>query len=266
MSDVPDEEPKESLGTDGMLVSGTILEAAFVDPAYQWPPAEGQGKNAIELQASLQLLTKEDASVFTTESAKQRMAYPDKPVGRRFMCCGKSDAAVSPEQMRKYQEKKLKAEAARKVHSKKKTQYLKQKERAERSANKYQSIPEGLLIYRLDTSTAALELVSAPHAKTPDTVLQSCTVVDARAAPHKSRRTIAITDAEGTTHLLTACEQRTATAWLEAMQLLEARQQRGGLFGSGNVSCWTSNIGGTYITDSPHLFMRSPNGTRKMTS
>lgn len=37
-------------------VSGTILEAAFFDPAYSWPPAEGQGKNAIELQASTALM------------------------------------------------------------------------------------------------------------------------------------------------------------------------------------------------------------------
>ena len=29
-------------GTDGGGASGTILEAAFVDPAYSWPPAEGQ--------------------------------------------------------------------------------------------------------------------------------------------------------------------------------------------------------------------------------
>src|SRR5210317_1161364 len=37
-------------------VSGTIFEAAFVDSAYSWPPAEGQGKNAIELQASTALM------------------------------------------------------------------------------------------------------------------------------------------------------------------------------------------------------------------
>ena len=37
-------------------ISGTIFEAAFVDPAYTWPPAEGQGKNAIELQASTALM------------------------------------------------------------------------------------------------------------------------------------------------------------------------------------------------------------------
>jgi hypothetical protein len=36
--------------------TGTIFEAAFVDPAYTWPPAEGQGKNAIELQASTALI------------------------------------------------------------------------------------------------------------------------------------------------------------------------------------------------------------------
>ena len=36
--------------------AGTILEAAFVDSAYDWPPPEGIGKNAIELQASVIVL------------------------------------------------------------------------------------------------------------------------------------------------------------------------------------------------------------------
>lgn len=205
----------ETLGTDGMMLSGTRLEAAFCDPAYQWPPPEGQGKNAIELQASLQLLASDDeASIFTTESARQRLQYPHPP-RRRWLCCPPNDAV--------YQEQKRQVDTARRQHARAKTRYLKQKERRERRQTKYQSVPEGLLIYRFDTSTGLLELVSESHPLTPTTVVQSCTVARAEAAPHKSRRTLAITDIEGNTHLLTACEQRTATAWLEAMELVRAR-------------------------------------------
>ena len=50
--------------------TGTILEGAFVDPAYPWPPAEGQGKHAIELQASTALL----------RSAEERDAGEDEEV------------------------------------------------------------------------------------------------------------------------------------------------------------------------------------------
>ena len=61
---------------------GTVLEAAFVDPAYVWPPPDGEGRNAIELQASVNLMTMDDddgATVLTTESQKERMRLPEKP-------------------------------------------------------------------------------------------------------------------------------------------------------------------------------------------
>ena len=47
-------------GKGGSSSGGAILEAAFVDPAYAWPPVEGQGKNAIELQASTALMRNAD--------------------------------------------------------------------------------------------------------------------------------------------------------------------------------------------------------------
>lgn len=216
---------------------GTILEGAFVDPAYNWPPADGQGKNAIELQASLQLLgvNNDNDSVVTTDTTRQRMAEPDMPVARRFFCCKDPNAAVSPEQMKLYRAKKLKAEQARMKHRSNKKKRMKQKEQNERMARKYESVPEGILIYRLDTSNAVLELVSNTHSNTPETILRRCTVAQARAAPHKSRRAVEIVDDSGHTHVITACEQRTATAWLEAAQLLHAKNSQRGLFRGGKV-------------------------------
>jgi hypothetical protein len=220
--------------------AGTILEGAFVDPAYNWPPADGQGKNAIELQASLQLLgangsvAGDNDSVFTTDTARQRMKdpkLPSLPLSRRlFFCCSRNGdaAAVSPEQMDKYRAKKLQAEQARNSHAKAKKKYLQQKEMSARLARKYESVPEGILIYRLDTSTGVLELVSNTHDNTPETILRRCVVAHAVAAPHKSRRAIELTDQDGQVHVLTACEQRTATAWLEAVNLLHAKNGHGG--------------------------------------
>lgn len=234
---------------------GTILEGAFVDPAYNWPPADGQGKNAIELQASLQLLgvDNDDDSMATTETTRQRMQEPDLPVGRRFFCCRDPNAAVSPEQMQRYREKKAKAEEARMKHLSNKKKRLKQKEREERTAKKYESVPEGILIYRLDTSSAVLELVSNTHSNTPETILRRCNVAQARAAPHKSRRAIEIVDDTGHTHIITACEQRTATAWLEAAQLLHAKNSQRGLFRGGKVMSGCSNDW-KVVTHSLHVF------------
>ena len=47
---------------------GTILEAAFIDPSYSYPPAEGQGRHAIELQATPHLLQKVEPDNEETKS------------------------------------------------------------------------------------------------------------------------------------------------------------------------------------------------------
>jgi hypothetical protein len=204
---------------------GTILEAAFVDPAYSWPPADGQGKNAIELQASLKLLQDGDEdSVFTTESALQRMRPPTAPRPRFSWCC-RSNSAVSPEEQRRYEEEKARAAEARREHMAAKAEAVARKDKAARLANKYSTVPEGILIYRLDTQKGILRLVSPPHALTNvEKLVQECLVVAAVPYPSPSRRTLQITDEQGKTHLLTACEQRTATAWLEAMNLMVAKK------------------------------------------
>ena len=109
---------------------GTLLEAAFVDPAYAWPPVEGVGKNAIELQASIDLLEGDDISVGTTESMRQRMRPPPRPVivpsKKWWQCCKKDDAAI--DQVREYEQKKMAAKEARKAYAHLKREKKKQKD------------------------------------------------------------------------------------------------------------------------------------------
>lgn len=219
---------------------GTLLEAAFVDPAYAWPPEDGQGRNAIELQASLQLAGDcDDASEFTTESMAARMAMPENPASKRsrgfLWCCGKksnNSAVVSSEQMRQYAEQKALAKENLKQHVIAKKEWAKEREKKARRSERYNRVPEGILIYRLDTAQRTLELLSPPHDKTDmDRLVTSCVVRSAE--PHPlSRRTIEISTEDGDSFLLTACEQRTATAWLEAFGLMHAKHHgKRGLFG-----------------------------------
>ena len=235
---VPETTTPPESAPAALATGGTILEAAFVDPAYAWPPEDGQGKNAIELQASIKLLESnddnpDDASIFTTESALQRMRPPHAPrpksIRNIWNCCKTSEAVISPEEMRMYEEQKALAAEARQSHLLSKADHMKQKEKAARKAAKYMTVPEGILIYRLDTQRGLLQLVSQTHALTDvNQIVEECIVTAAVPYGSKSRRTFQITDENGKVHLLTACEQRTATAWLEAMNLMHAKKSRGG--------------------------------------
>lgn len=221
--------------------SGTILEAAFVDPAYTWPPEEGEGKNAIELQASINLVS-DDASDVTTESMKERMQMPDKPERVKkvawWKCCQNDEAVV--QEYEEYRKNKVAALQARKEHAQKKRDAQKRaKGRAKqyRKDHKYDCVPEGILIYRLDTSKGTIQLVSAPHSKTDlDTLMTEMTVVRASPSPDKSRRAMELVGEDGNTVTLVSCEQRTATAWLEAMNLMTAKKDRSGFFSWKDVS------------------------------
>ena len=203
---------------------GTVLEAAFVDPAYQWPPAEGEGRNAIELQASISLLDEND-SVCTTDSQRKRMEIPPKPeaIKKRWwkFCCQSNDAAIAS--LKDYEKAKKMALEARKAHHMKK----KIKEKEFRKRNKYNRVPEGILIYRLDTSNQVLTLMSPPHNNTDvENLVTEMVVTSARPSPDKSRRGMILTGMDGTKATLVACEQRTAIAWLEAIDLMLANKGR----------------------------------------
>jgi len=232
----PSHTPTAAHGT------GTILEAAFVDPAYSWPPEEGVGKNAIELMASTNLLASVDPE------NKENLDYPQPPnvKNRRkvvteteyvtssrcgFLHCCKSDEAVvnthtkryplDPEEKARlqaeYLDKKEEIRNLRKERGKK----LKEKRREEFSKEKYSRVPEGVLIYRLDTSVRTIKLCSAPSSKTDlTTLLSEMFVVNAHPSTGKSRRGIWLIGGRGEKTELVACEQRTAIAWMEALKMM----------------------------------------------
>lgn len=195
------------------MVNGTLLEAAFVDPAYGWPHADGEGKNAVELQVM------DDASFETAESADN--APPPATAttttttttkrGNLFGCCKSEDTVVTTEQG--------KAMASAKK---------KKKKRHKKSKNT-RTVPEGILIYRLDTADRSIRLVSDPSSNTDvDSLMTHMVVAEAKPGGDKSRRAIELVGVDGTKTTLVACEQRSAIAWLEAIDMMLGNKGRGG--------------------------------------
>jgi hypothetical protein len=222
---------------------GTILEAAFVDPSYAWPPKDGEGQNAIELQASLMLLNTDGdgESIATTDTMTRRMRMPRRPLPlpkKWWQCCRGDVGTMDIEELRVYEEKKLKAQEAVLSHDELKRQQMRTKEKEFRKKHRYARVPEGILIYRLDTSTHELSLMSEPHAKTKmETLITEMKVVQAEPSNDKSRRGMQLCGADDRVMTLVACEQRTATAWLEAISLMLAKGDRRG-FKARNKVCF----------------------------
>lgn len=226
---------------------GTILEAAFVDPAYTWPPPEGEGKNAIELQASVNLLD-DNASVATTESEKERMKIPPKPKRleqpanapkkKWWKCCAQANDQEMAD-LHNWELQKKAALDARKAH------YDQKMDRAKdlRRKNRYNRVPEGILIYRLDTATQTLTLMSQPHSQTDSrTLVEEMVLASARPAAGKTRRGMLLKGVDGSTATLIACEQRTAIAWMEAIDLMLANKRRLGKNVSVEVNWYDSGF------------------------
>eukprot|EP00584_Thalassiosira_punctigera_P023115 CAMPEP_0172554946 /NCGR_PEP_ID=MMETSP1067-20121228/57196_1 /TAXON_ID=265564 ORGANISM="Thalassiosira punctigera, Strain Tpunct2005C2" /NCGR_SAMPLE_ID=MMETSP1067 /ASSEMBLY_ACC=CAM_ASM_000444 /LENGTH=385 /DNA_ID=CAMNT_0013343427 /DNA_START=173 /DNA_END=1327 /DNA_ORIENTATION=+ len=256
-------------------VSGTILEAAFVDPAYSWPPAEGQGKNAIELQASTALmksaapddptLSHDDEEVSLSPSimssddeggaSEQRPKFRVKSVTgvemvtvkKGILCCKRDvqeevlntkeirvDEDGNPvtdkeatQRQKDFTERRSAAKADKAQRREERERRIlakkKKKRREARAAERYRRVPEGILIYRLDTSDRTITLVSGPSSNTDmGNLMTEAVVVHARPGSDPSRRGIVVTDADGKKHDLIACEQRTAIAWLESMDMMLA--------------------------------------------
>jgi hypothetical protein len=221
------ESPPPTTGQFGSY--GTVLEAAFVDPAYSWPPADGEGRNAIELQASITLLANktdgDDASVATTDSQRERMTIPPRPAsasgGKWWKCCQSTDAAMMS--LQDWKIAKTNAIQARKEHYAMK----KAKSKEYRKKNRYSRVPEGIMIYRLDTSNQTLTLMSQPNPKTDTSALvQEMVVANAYPSFDKSRRGMILQSTDGQKLTLVACEQRTAISWLETMDLMLANKGR----------------------------------------
>ncbi len=230
--------------------TGTILEAAFVDSAYSWPPNEGEGRNAVEMEADALLMAKADNDIKAED-----LRYPTLPkiktkkkvvteteiitVSRcGFMKCCKTEeqivsthtkhVPVDPEE-----KKRLKSEYMHKRAQVKRNRKEKRMQRL--MEEKYAHVPDGVLIYRLDTKARTVTLISAPNSNTDMAHLMTdITVTDACPSNSSSRRGIMLTDDNGQKHELIACEQRSATSWMEALNLMLGKRNTG--LGIGRVS------------------------------
>lgn len=248
---------------DDRRVAGTLLEAAFVDPAYHWPPPDGQGKNAIELKASQSLMRdlhnpnkqfdKETQSFVPKIKVNQnddhirglkpgqkgirhtKTVVEDQSY-RGFWCCKWNVKNQVQENLR---EDPFEVDAHGKLIDLQESASVEEKfagqqsqdesgartvaveEKADRKEGQYGKVPEGILIYRLNTTTRRLELLSQPHNKT-DTgrLVRDMVIVEASPSHEKSRRGMDLVGEDGTTTTLVACEQRTAIAWLEVLEML----------------------------------------------
>ena len=275
---------------------GTILEAAFVDPAYSWPPKDGEGRNAIELQASTALLTSVETreaaadspydfemgsdgdllSINSFESENTADIKPPKMSRTKVVtttettythrcgflkCCRKADEHVintenveeplseeeAARRFREYEDAKLAARRRKEEGKLKKKERARlrmerkmAKRRAERDREKYSRVPEGILVYRLDTAAGTVTLLSGLSSNTDESTLMKHMVIAAASPSNdKSRKGICLTGMEGETVTLVACEQRTATAWLEAMDMMMGKV--GGQVGAGTGSAAQSS-------------------------
>lgn len=215
---------------------GIILEGAFVDPAYSWPPKEGEGHYAVELEASTMLLTKSENPQDADE-----LKYPEPPkiktkrvvvteketytVARCgfFKCCRSDEHVVNRYSKSIPVDPNQKEELKNDYYSRrKKVRELRKKKRSQlQYEQKYTRVPDGVLIYRLDTSTGSVTLISVPNSNTDiQTLMTDIVVVDAYPSKSLSRRGIILTDKSGDKYELVACEQRTATSWMEALNMM----------------------------------------------
>ena len=255
--DVPQFAPPEggqaSIPDDAMdedeteVVTGTVLEAAFVDPAYQWPPPEGQGKNAIELKASQSLMADlEDPTMEfnkETQTFQKRAAMAPGQRGvrttktvvedhsyRGFWCCKwdvKNHVAENiredPFEVDEHGNVVAMPEAAASMAATEAPEEPAEAavdEKQQRREARYGKVPEGILIYRLNTQTRRLELLSNPHSNTNlDTLVRDMIIKKASPSNDKTRRGMNLVGEDGTKTTLVACEQRTAIAWLEVLEM-----------------------------------------------
>ena len=210
--DLTEEQPQgEVMEETKKMKNGTLLEAAFVDPAYSWPHADGEGKNAVELQ-----VVDDDSSYMSGPSEKgvefQSVTTTTKTSRGwfNFKCCRSDKAVITTDQGNKFMPDK------------------KKKHRKRKKEASYKNVPEGILIYRLDTADRSIKLMSEPSSNTDiNTLLTSMVVADAKPGTDKSRRAIDLVGVDGTKATLVACEQRTAIAWLEAMDMMLGNTGRG---------------------------------------
>lgn len=225
--------------TDRPNHGGMILIAAFVDPAY----ADAGDNATIELKASSYLLGEENAvrepEVPKIAVKKIYKTETEQVIESRcgvFNCCRKTVSVdthtyfVGAKPVNKKEADRLakdfveKREEARRQM---KEREMKEKDKRKLQINNisYDKVPEGILVYRLDTADGSVTLLSQPHRLTNVKILLSfMTVESAEPSADKSRRSIVLTGKDGIQHKLTACEQRTAVAWMEAINIMLRRK------------------------------------------
>lgn len=222
--------------------TGTILEAAFVDPAYNWPPNEGEGVHAVELEASPYLLAKAE------DDNAEELKYPPVPkmTGKKqvitetetytvarcgvFKCCKSEEQVVNTHTKRIPVDPAEKERLQREYLEKREMVRKKRKEKKE-DQEKYARVPDGVLIYRLDTSARTVSLISAPNSNTDlSTLMTDIVVTDAYPSKSASRRGIILVDENGKVYELIACEQRSATSWMEALNMMLGKGRGGTKF------------------------------------
>ncbi len=260
-------------------LTGTILEAAFVDPAYSWPPQDGEGRNAIELQAATNLLKSVDPASKSVDGSDdddddEDLVDPEPPKIKRktkvvtttetttssrcgfFRCCKSEDAVVEThmekepideEEKERLKQEYLakKAEIAEKRKEKAKRKKLKKARRKDKyDRERYNNVPEGILIYRLDTALHTISLMSRPNSNTNmDTLVEEMIVAHAAPSRDKSRRGIQLRSIDGIKTTLVACEQRTAIAWMEALEMMMGNR------GAGRRDMGKTNVDPKKVSD-----------------
>lgn len=261
----------ETKGTDnnnGAIPGGHILEAAFVDPAYEFPNAafklENYGSEDKDSNNNTNLQQGDDNKIKSLKVKQQKVTTTETVVKYRgfsfWKCCKSEETQViesynepDPKDVKSAleEQKRRRSEERAKTREIEREAALKYKQTGQphdswteqqrikavseeqsklaslrhKSGNQwYRNVPEGLFIYRLDTSTAELTLVSPPNPKTDrKNLVREMVVAHAYPSLDESRRGIVVIGVDGTETTLIACDQRTALTWLEVIDLMIGR-------------------------------------------
>jgi hypothetical protein len=186
----------------GML-NDTVLEAAFVDPALSWPPVVKSV--SVTVPPSVPVANNNTKQFKKTKAGKKCL----------FACTKRVNRAVLTETER---QKVVASLAAADEETRQEINISKYEQKKEESYNR---LPEGILIYRLNTSNHTLTLVSPPSTYTnKKTWIESMIIASAKPSTDKSRRGIDLVGIDGTKTTLIACEQITAIVWYEAIDMM----------------------------------------------
>jgi len=243
--------------------TGTIVDGAFVDPCYCWPPEEGVGRNAIELQASTALLTNvepglddlKDPELPKIKNRTKVITETEVVTTSRcgfFRLCQKEEAIVNTHTERYPINMEEKARLQAEYICKKKEIRTRRKENAriarekmleDEAKNKYARVPEGVFIYRLDTATCTVTLLSNPSSNTDlSTLVKKIIVKKAYPSKDKSRRGIVLIGHRGERVELIACGQRTATSWMEILNMMLGNREESSEDQYLNLTAYSNNL------------------------